>query len=107
MLATCFQHIFSNKTTTASICRTGCVVVSVLLGATPLSASLSVEEGSLPRYQEDECEVLTDGPLIVRVSGTYCAINTHTLRERQGSRRLGLADVGEYHMYRELYGPPY
>ena len=83
------------------------MVVFVLLGATPWSASLSAEEGSLPWYREDECESPAAGPLIVRVRGTYCAINTHTLRERQGSRRTGWADVGEYHMHRELNGPPY
>src|SRR5579883_154657 len=58
---------------------------SCFWGATLRSASLSVEEGSLSRYQKDECESPACGPLIVRVCGTYCAINTHTLRERQGS----------------------
>ena len=66
-----------------------------------------MEEGSLPWYREDECESLASGSLIVRVRGTYCAINTHTLRERQASQRTGWTDVGEYHMHKELYGPPY
>jgi hypothetical protein len=70
------------------MCMADCQwLCSCFSGATLWSASLSVEEGSLPWYREDECESPASGPLIVHVGGTYCAINTPTLRERQGSRR--------------------
>ena len=68
------------------MCMAGCqLLYPCFLGRSPWSASLSAEEGSLSRYQKDECESPACGPLIVCVGGTYCAINTHTLRERQGS----------------------